>query len=87
MLLNPTGTGLLDSPLCLIPWQLIVLVVLVPLFLKVERFGAIDNQIRNSRSYFGRRDDSNKVDRYGKKYSLIAYHEMHGLLGALRHQR
>jgi hypothetical protein len=45
-----------------------------------ERFGAIDNQIRNSRSYFGRRDDSNKVDRYGKKYSLIAYHEMHGLL-------
>jgi hypothetical protein len=45
-----------------------------------ERFGAIDNQIRNSRSYFGRRDDANKVDRYGKKYSLIAYHEMHGLL-------
>ena len=43
-------------------------------------FGAIDNQIRERRSYFSARSDSNKVDRYGKKYSLIAYREMRGLL-------
>ncbi len=43
----------------------------------LEKFEYIDKQIANKRNY-SRSEDSNKIDRYGKKYSWIAYYEMAG---------
>ena len=44
------------------------------------RFAEIDRRIPDQLRY---RSDGSKVDRYGKKYSWIAYFEMHGLRRAL----
>lgn len=41
-----------------------------------ERFGDLDRTIGRYREY---RADGTKVDRYGKKYSWIAFYEMYGL--------
>lgn len=43
------------------------------------RFGLIDNNI-NRYSDFSRHNDSDKIDRFGKKYSWIAYYEVAGIL-------
>lgn len=43
-----------------------------------EQFGAIDNNI--SSDNWSRHNDNSKVDRYGKKYSWIAYYELAGIL-------
>jgi hypothetical protein len=48
-----------------------------------ERFSTIDRIIGNT-SYRSRQEDGEKVDRYGKKYSWIAYFEMYGWLEAQR---
>ena len=46
-----------------------------------EKFEAIDRSIESSRYRYGRgADEHHKVDRYGKKYSLIAYLELEGWL-------
>ncbi|WP_157782508.1 NACHT domain-containing protein [Virgibacillus halodenitrificans] len=42
------------------------------------KFKEIDNEIDNRNFRFGREDDGRKVDRYGKKYSWIAYFELAG---------
>lgn len=43
------------------------------------RFGVIDNNI-NRFSDYSRHNDSDKIDRFGKKYSWIAYYEVAGIL-------
>lgn len=46
-----------------------------------EKFQTIDGSIASERNGYGRVvDEHNKVDRYGKKYSLIAYFELGGWL-------
>jgi len=55
-----------------------------------EKFEAIDRSIESSRYRYGRGTDEHyKVDRYGKKYSWIAYLELEGWLQdrGLRKQR
>lgn len=44
-----------------------------------NRFGKIDNNIRKMSDY-SRHNDSDKIDRFGKKYSWIAYYEAAGIL-------
>ena len=54
-----------------------------------ERLGAIDRQIQSKRDYHSRNDKGTKLDRYGRKYSSIAYLEMSGFLedgGLRRHE-
>ena len=52
-----------------------------------DNFREIDQEIYQQNSWRGRHDDGGKTDRYGKKYSWIAYFELaglrqdHGLLG------
>lgn len=43
-----------------------------------EQFEAIDNNINSDN--WSRHNDDSKVDRYGKKYSWIAYYELAGIL-------
>ena len=43
-----------------------------------EQFDAIDNNINSDN--WSRHNDNSKVDRYGKKYSWIAYYELAGIL-------
>jgi hypothetical protein len=43
----------------------------------LARFGDIDAQIARSRNF--RRDEPDRADRYGKKYSWIAFYELWGL--------
>lgn len=43
---------------------------------RTSEFGEIDRRIAN---YSGRRNDSARTDRYGKKYGWIAYFEMYGI--------
>jgi hypothetical protein len=43
-----------------------------------EKFGAIDNHLHQM-SWRMRDGDAGKIDRYGKKYSWIAYFEMYGV--------
>lgn len=42
----------------------------------LARFGAVDAQISRSRNF--RRDEPDRADRYGKKYSWIAFYELWG---------
>ena len=44
-----------------------------------NRFGKVDNNIKNISNY-SRHNDSDKIDRFGKKYSWIAYYEAAGIL-------
>jgi hypothetical protein len=44
-----------------------------------DRFGQIDRQIEEKDRSWRTGDDKDKIDRYGKKYSWIAYFEMAGL--------
>lgn len=44
-----------------------------------NRFGKVDNNIRHMSDY-SRHNDSDKIDRFGKKYSWIAYYEAAGIL-------
>lgn len=44
-----------------------------------NRFEEVDNHI-NSFSDYSRHNDSDKIDRFGKKYSWIAYYEVAGIL-------
>jgi hypothetical protein len=46
---------------------------------KKENFENIDSSI-SSRAQWRNQNNSGKIDRYGKKYSLIAYYEMYGFL-------
>ena len=43
-----------------------------------ERFGDIDGLIAQANFHYGRSGDGRKTDRYGKKYSWIAYFELAG---------
>ena len=43
-----------------------------------KQFKAIDSNINSD--YWSRHNDNSKVDRYGKKYSWIAYYELAGIL-------
>ena len=43
-----------------------------------ERFGDIDGLIAKANFHYGRSGDGRKTDRYGKKYSWIAYFELAG---------
>jgi hypothetical protein len=46
-----------------------------------EKFGKIDDRIESQRHNYGRAEDEpSKIDRYGKKYSLIALLELRGWL-------
>jgi hypothetical protein len=45
-----------------------------------ERFSQVDRAIEVDRRHYGRDEEHDKVDRYGKKYSWIAYHELEGFL-------
>ena len=45
-----------------------------------ESFGELDKDISNSQSSYRGMEEKQKTDRYGKKYSWIAYHEMAGML-------
>jgi hypothetical protein len=45
-----------------------------------ERFSKVDRAIDSERRFYGRQDANDKVDRYGKKYSWIAYFEVDGWL-------
>jgi hypothetical protein len=45
-----------------------------------ERFSQVDKAIEADRRHYGRDEEHDKVDRYGKKYSWIAYHELEGFL-------
>ncbi len=46
-----------------------------------EKFEHIDRAIESQRYHYGRAvDEHHKIDRYGKKYSWIAYFELHGWL-------
>lgn len=54
-----------------------------------ERFGELDKSI-GRHSWYDQREDGGKTDRYGKKYSWIAFFEMYGLridTGALAERR
>jgi hypothetical protein len=44
-----------------------------------ERFKVLDQQIARKRSYYREVNKGTKIDRYGKKYSQIAYLEMSGI--------
>jgi hypothetical protein len=44
----------------------------------LEAFGNIDKEIVRSKDYYGHEEELKRVDRYGKKYSWIAYYEMVG---------
>lgn len=45
-----------------------------------DRFAKIDKGLANySWAVYQRKSDGRKIDRYGKKYSWIAYHELYGL--------
>ena len=44
----------------------------------LENFGEIDGWIAKDNFHFGRSGDGRKTDRYGKKYSWIAYFELAG---------
>lgn len=44
----------------------------------LENFGEIDGWIAQDNFHFGRSGDGRKTDRYGKKYSWIAYFELAG---------
>lgn len=45
-----------------------------------EKFEAAENAIQSWQNYEQRSNEKFKTDRYGKKYSWIAYYEMYGLL-------
>lgn len=45
-----------------------------------EKYSTIDKSIQDLQGYHGRVNDKLKIDRYGKKYSWIAYYEMYGQL-------
>ena len=45
----------------------------------LDRFGEIDKQIERDKRYNGRSDYAGKIERYGEKYTLIAYHEIMGI--------
>lgn len=45
-----------------------------------EKFTHVDCSIEEDRRYYGRSEEHDKVDRYGKKYSWIAHHELEGFL-------
>ena len=45
----------------------------------LERFGEIDKRLARDNLRYGRSADGRKTDRYGKKYSWIAYYELAGL--------
>ncbi|WP_421779611.1 NACHT domain-containing protein [Kiloniella litopenaei] len=45
-----------------------------------EKFGKIEEAIQNWQGFERRTSEKLKTDRYGKKYSWIAYYEMYGLL-------
>jgi hypothetical protein len=45
----------------------------------LDKFGEIDKQIQSNNRYDRPRNYAAKVERYGEKYSLIAYREMMGL--------
>ncbi len=44
----------------------------------LDKFGEIDKAIMQNRYRFGRRTNGGKIDRYGKKYSWIAFFELAG---------
>jgi hypothetical protein len=44
----------------------------------LDKFGEIDKQIAKTRWEYSHSDNAGKIDRYGKKYSWIAYYEMAG---------
>ncbi|HTY10389.1 MAG TPA: hypothetical protein VMF88_04895 [Bacteroidota bacterium] len=44
----------------------------------LDRFGEIDKMIARSSWSYSRTNNARKIDRYGKKYSWIAYYEMAG---------
>lgn len=44
----------------------------------LETFGEIDKQIARWRVHYGRASNGRKTDRYGKKYSWIAFYELAG---------
>ncbi|MBA3011725.1 MAG: hypothetical protein FP812_16050, partial [Desulfobacula sp.] len=45
-----------------------------------EKFGTVEEAIQSWQGYERRSNEKLKTDRYGKKYSWIAYYEMYGLL-------
>jgi hypothetical protein len=45
-----------------------------------EKFSQVDRSIESTRGYYQRSEEHDKVDRYGKKYSWIAYFELEGWL-------
>lgn len=45
-----------------------------------EAYGKVDKEIPNSQQYFRGMAEKHKIDRYGKKYSWIAYYEMAGMI-------
>jgi len=45
-----------------------------------SKFAEVDNLIDNESDSYSRHNDSSKIDRYGKKYSWIAYYELAGIL-------
>lgn len=45
-----------------------------------DKFSDIDKKIASNRYSYSRHNDSSKIDRYGKKYSWIAYYEVAGIL-------
>jgi hypothetical protein len=51
---------------------------IIDLGFDADRFNDVDAEISNSNSRFGRADSGEKVDRYGKKYSWIAFYEAAG---------
>uniref|UniRef100_UPI003A92C56A hypothetical protein n=1 Tax=Halarcobacter sp. TaxID=2321133 RepID=UPI003A92C56A len=44
----------------------------------LEKFGEIDKQIANDSWHYSNHENAEKIDRYGKKYSWIAFYEMAG---------
>lgn len=44
----------------------------------LDRFGEVDKDIERSRRYDRGSDYAGKTERYGEKYSLIAYREIMG---------
>ena len=46
----------------------------------LERFGVIDKAIARDSQYRSSATNSSRIDRYGKKYSWIAYYELYGFL-------
>ena len=47
----------------------------------LANFGEIDKRIAGANQRYGRSADGRKTDRYGKKYSWIAFFELYGLRG------